>query len=254
MSESFPKRLAAFDFDHTIVNENTDTVVRRLLPKADILPYSDNKWKCWTYYMQDIFIKLNEKNISKSAITSEIHKIPPVKGMDSLIKTLQTELNFDVIIISDSNTYFIDEWLSTIGLRKHVSQIFSNPASFVDNLLEIKPYQEQTECKLSAFNMCKYKILEEFIGKQKSNGIDYTQVYFMGDGRNDYCAIKHLTSNDVGCVRYGYDCFAMLQHAVSGNNTAPITDDEIDGVNAEIFIWSDGNELLNFIKQKVKAT
>lgn len=248
MFTSLPKRLAAFDFDHTIVDDNTCCVIRRLLPPSEVVKYSCTNFKCWTFYMQDIFYKLHQRNVSDLDITNEIIKIQPVSGMKTLIKKLKDGLNFDIIIISDSNTLFIDKWLSSVGLKDYILQVFSNPAQFVDQQLQIKPYHEQTDCKLSPYNMCKYRILNEFIQSQKQNNVNYSAIYYFGDGSNDFCPISQLSTNDVGCVRSGYECLDMLQKFIL-KQPKNILEHHI---LPEIFIWNDGHDLLKFISAKVK--
>ena len=58
MTEDLDKKLLiAFDFDHTLVDENTDLYIRKLAP-GGVLPEkikSIYNNRCWTTYMGAIF-------------------------------------------------------------------------------------------------------------------------------------------------------------------------------------------------------
>ena len=63
----------------------------------------------------------------------------------------------------------------------------------------MQPYESQTECDLSERNLCKGKVMLEYIKKQ-----NYSFVCYAGDGGNDFCPIQKLTQNDLAFVRKGY--------------------------------------------------
>ena len=141
------KNLAVFDFDHTVVEANTDIVIRDLLDQ-DLI--SDevkalHKKSGWIAHMQSIFHLLIQNNIRKEQIRTAIIGIPEVQGVKALIRALK-EKNFDVIMISDSNSEFIGAWNYYNKLDKLVDHVYTNPARFNANgLLEIHPYHVQVE-------------------------------------------------------------------------------------------------------------
>ncbi|XP_037934818.1 pyridoxal phosphate phosphatase PHOSPHO2-like [Teleopsis dalmanni] len=202
------KYLIAFDFDCTIVAQNTDTVVRDLLPQ-NLLTSDVNKLietVGWTQYMQKIFHMLHEEKVTKYKICDAVRAIPEVPGFVRLIKRLKQQNNFDLIIISDSNSIFIDEWLKAHNLSEHFLQVFTNPAVFNEHgLLGIKPYHHQTTCHVSAPNLCKKQVLERFLTKQDlHSNIRYDNLIYVGDGSNDFCPITKLGSTDIACAREGF--------------------------------------------------
>lgn len=164
------KHLAVFDFDHTVkgfdletlllflivftllqvVEANTDIVIRDLLDQDMI---SDevkalHKTSGWIAHMQSIFHLLSENNITKDQIRTAIIGIPEVQGIKALIRLLK-ERNFDVIMISDSNTEFIGLWNYYNKLDKLVDHVFTNPAKFNANgLLMISGYHVQVNIAL----------------------------------------------------------------------------------------------------------
>ena len=81
--------------------------------------------------------------------------LPFVEGFPALLRWL-AENDFEVIVISDANTYFINHVLETHDLEKCVTKVFSNPAYFDETgLLRIEWYHSQDYCDLSNKNMCK---------------------------------------------------------------------------------------------------
>lgn len=233
--------MAAFDFDHTIISLNSDIVARDLIPKSYTIPDRVKKLydaeNGWTQYMGEIFKILHQTNISKKDIVTAITAIPEVTGMVELIRNLST-MNFDIIIISDSNTEFIRSWNDANGISHLISNVYSNPASFDKNgLLTILPFHKQTTCRMSQMNLCKGQVLEEHIARNATDGIKFDKVFYMGDGRNDFCPITKLRVEDFGCARVGFKLPNLLE--------------ESSIVKAETLLWENGIDLLDRIKEKV---
>lgn len=241
------KHLAVFDFDHTIVDDNTDTAVIGLLDKS-MIPESVtqlHRRDGWTAYMQAIFDLLHRHNIGESKILNVIVNIKCVEGFYELIKQLRDKLLFDIIIISDSNSYFINSWLSKHGLSDYILKVFTNPAQFENDLLKIEMYHHQNYCNLSTKNLCKGQIMMDFINQQKSDGIEYRRIIYAGDGYNDFCPILKLGENDLACVREKYKCADVVKDALTGKFC-----DELGTpykVRAKICVWRTGMDILKAI-------
>lgn len=239
--------LAAFDFDHTIVKQNTDTVCRDMLLKKD----TDNlrprlreiaRNKGWTKHMATVFHELYKRKVTPERILDEIRCLPEVQGMCTLLRKLHDVHDFDLIIISDSNSVFIDTWLQgQEGLTEPplFQRIYTNPAYFDANgLLHIRPYHKQKHCTLSAENLCKGHVLSKFIRDKRggsSNPYPYERVFYIGDGSNDVCPAIRLRPQDVVCARMGY---SMAKELTAMKNT----DDKL--CEAQLVLWTDGDALL----------
>lgn len=236
------KKLAVFDFDHTIVDGNTDIVARKLL-KNDQVPESVrvlHQTHGWTLYMQEIFKLLKKHNISKGTVKNAIILIPAVPSIKKLITTLVTQRNYDAIIISDSNSLFINDWLEANNMKEYFHSVFTNPAKYnKDGLLEIQGFHEQHTCKLSTVNLCKGKIMCDFIKAQKNLGVIYEHVVYVGDGKNDFCPILRLNQNDFACAREGY----ALVDVLDKNKTEHL----YEKVLAQVCVWKTGQDILNFV-------
>lgn len=244
------RRLIALDFDDTIAGQNTDLVARDLLDRALITPALQDLYKAtgWTAYMQAIFVLLSENNYTRAQIREAIRGIEEVPGMVHLIRTLAEQQAFDVIIVSDSNAEFINVWCEKQrGLNEVLCSVFTNPACYEEdgNLLKIQPYHHQTECSLSTSNLCKGKILQEYVYKRwKDDNIGYGQIFYVGDGGNDFCPILRLGKSDFGCARIGMKLDRILKNCI---------DDKDERLNSQVLRWTDGYDLLNQIQQIIIA-
>lgn len=237
------KKLAVFDFDHTIVDGNTDVVARKLLKNEQIPESVRSLYQThgWTLYMQEIFKLLKKFHISKEQVKNAITSIPAVPSIKKLITHLVLHVNYDAIIISDSNSLFINYWLEANNMSKYFHSIFTNPAKYNKNdLIEITGYHEQHVCKLSTVNLCKGMIMEDFVKEQAKQNIDYESILYVGDGKNDFCPILRLTSNDIACAREGYVLVDVLE-----KNKIEKTHQI---VLPHICIWKSGDDILNYLK------
>lgn len=239
------KRLAVFDFDHTIINDNSDVAVINLIDRSNIPEEVQvlHKDDGWTAFMQGIFDLLHEKGASLLSIKTLVENLPPVDGVIELIKVLEKN-NFDIIIISDCNSYFIDIWLEKNGLQNVIFKVFTNPAYINDDgKLNISMFHVQNSCKLSSKNLCKGQILEDFIEERAKNGVKYSQVIYCGDGVNDFCPILRLNENDLACVRNNYKCLDLVTKAKEGQSFEKSGQPHI--VKAEVLVWESGLDILN---------
>ncbi|BFG01037.1 pyridoxal phosphate phosphatase PHOSPHO2 [Drosophila madeirensis] len=232
------RRLAAFDFDHTIVAQNTDTVVRDLLPPEVVSSRTLNELvenDCWTEYMSEVFRLLHVQQVTEARIRDTIRVIPEVPGFVRLIKHLHKKLNFDMIIISDSNSVFIEEWVKAYNMADCFVAIFTNPAEFDSNgQLQVRPHHQQSECKLSASNLCKGRVLEHFVIEQDlRRSIRYDHVFYVGDGNNDICPVLRQRACDFACARQG---FAMEKHLIRNRNKLKL--------RAQLLVWKSGFDLM----------
>ncbi|XP_061386166.1 pyridoxal phosphate phosphatase PHOSPHO2-like [Musca vetustissima] len=239
--------LGAFDFDYTVVAQNTDTVVRDILPPnkltKDLQEIAEAKG--WTEHMAEIFRRLHEVNIKPDKILQTIQAIPEVPGFVRMLKRLKSKYDCDLIIISDSNSIFIEEWLKYHGLSDSFTKVFTNPARFEANgLLTIQPYHHQTECRMSSANLCKGKVLEHFLIEQDLRyNMTYEHVIYVGDGNNDICPVTKLSPRDIACPREGFSMDKTLT-----KNPLKLK------VRSEIIRWKTGFDLLEKLEKHIEKT
>lgn len=231
------RKLMAFDFDHTVVDDNTDIVVRDLV-KSKISDEITKLYKKsgWIPYMQEIFYLLHGDGFGSAQILDAIQQIPEVASMKTLFRELNDTGTVDIIIISDSNSVFIKHWCDYNNVSDYIKRVFTNQAHFNDeDVLKIQPYHEQSECRLSSENLCKGKVLEDYVQSQlEENNVVYDSISYIGDGNNDICPILRLASHDFGYARKDY----RMHKELDKNNTS---------LDATLEIWTDGRDLKQLI-------
>ena len=206
--------LAVFDFDHTLVDGNTDTCITKLY--EDVRHLQSNKEICWTDRMAEVFRTLHEKNFTKLDFEKCLQSLPFTEGMIELLTFIATQ-DIPCIIISDSNSYFI-KYLMEFGNITHcVKEIHTNPANWTDSQLLTVEHYHAHNCSQCPVNMCKGDILESYIKNTDSAG---KTVLYVGDGRNDYCATLQMRTSDYVFAREGYSLLKLLKQNV--NKTQPI--------------------------------
>eukprot|EP00088_Acartia_fossae_P018320 TRINITY_DN20585_c0_g1_i2.p1 TRINITY_DN20585_c0_g1~~TRINITY_DN20585_c0_g1_i2.p1 ORF type:complete len:274 (+),score=36.21 TRINITY_DN20585_c0_g1_i2:67-822(+) len=237
--------LLAFDFDHTVVHLNTDVEVQKLHPDGKIPETSEIHGLYskvgWTKFMGEVFKLLHHHNVKKENILTLMESLEFTPGMVDLLRKSVEEHNAKIIIISDSNSVFINHILETHNLQHLVDVVYTNPATWKeDGVLEIKPYHHQTDCDLSTENLCKGLILEEYI---KNQSAQFPFVVYVGDGGNDFCPALRLANDDLVCVREGYS----LQKQIPKHK-----EERGLQIKSEILYWKSGDEILSRIQEKLK--
>ena len=231
------KTLVAFDFDHTIIDDNSDLYVRKLAPNGQVPKhikdlYSENGW---TEYMGAIFRYLYETGISPNQMLNCMKEIPLVKGMDNLFSLLQGDA-YEGIIISDSNSTFIDCILKDKHLNGAIDKVYTNPATFdKKGCLNIDYYHTQDWCDLSTINLCKGHILEDHIKTRRAEGTVYKRIAYVGDGSNDLCPSLKLGEQDLIFAREGY---RLIKKINKGEHP----------LKAKVVVWGHGDDIYQELK------
>lgn len=221
--------LAVFDFDHTIVDHNSDIIARDIINPSNLIPNHKDYPGNWTEYMQQVFNTLKHINISVKQIIDVISMMNSIEGIPYLLRTLY-ENNIDIIIASDSNSLFINNWLKHNELSDVVSCVYTNPAKIENDCITIEPYTLQQTCNRCSKNMCKGNIIREHkLSKNKK----YDKILYFGDGNNDLCPILKLTQNDFAFPRLGY----VLENLLKSHNT-----------QAKVMPWRTGDDIYKFLK------
>lgn len=233
----------AFDFDHTIVDENCDTWVIRSTPDKR-LPESLEKSYVkgrWTEYMHRVMTYIGDQAVNPEAIRTVMHSIPFTDGMVDLFTFISEHKNdIDCIIISDANTLFIDWILEGAGIRPAFDKVYSNPA-VVDSrgYVQVQCYHSHS-CAKCPINMCKRKILEDYIDAQVKVGVEYDRTIYIGDGGNDLCPLKCMRPGDLAMPRKGYTLERLLLSGAKGEDGTEL--------KPRILSWSSATEILEELK------
>ncbi|XP_033639473.1 pyridoxal phosphate phosphatase PHOSPHO2-like [Asterias rubens] len=249
-----PKVLVVLDFDHTIVDDNSDTRVWNLLPGKNVPQDIKNSYKdhkSWTAYMADIFLHLHTLGVQKKDIVNCFRDIPFTPGMLEFLKYQEKAPSVDTIIASDANSFFISCIMEGVGLANAYKEIFTNPAEFDDEgCLKIQ-HHHQHDCPRCAVNMCKGTILKDYIARMRqSNGIEYDRVLFVGDGGNDFCPCLALGERDFVFPRKGYK---LIQKIEKYNKESPSDSEPHQKLRATVVPWDNAREILNCLQGIVEG-
>jgi len=177
------KFLCAFDFDHTLLDANSDMKIQQAYNTYPVAEYLrvlglKNGMVC---YLHETFRFHYPKVVSKSDFHHTLNQLPLVHGLHDCIEQLHN-LGGELIVVSDANNYFITHVLRHQNLLSHFSEVFANPAEFDQKgQLVIRPYMS-ADCKLSSKNLCKGKVLKDYVKKRKQEGQKFSFVCFAGDG------------------------------------------------------------------------
>ncbi|XP_063067859.1 pyridoxal phosphate phosphatase PHOSPHO2 [Engraulis encrasicolus] len=241
------KTLIAFDFDHTIVDDNCDTWVIQSTPDKclpDSIKKSYQKGR-WTEYMGRVMSYIGDQAVTPEAIRSVMNTIPFTDGMVELFTFIAGHKNdIDCIIISDANTLFIDWVLEGAGLQPAFDKVFSNPGSIdTRGYITVQCYHSH-ECVKCPINMCKKKILEEFLEDQNKLGIKYSRTIYVGDGSNDLCPLKCMREEDIAMPRKGFTLERLLQAGVESKEGTLL--------KPRVVVWSSATEILSELKAVIQ--
>ncbi|XP_046894907.1 probable phosphatase phospho1 isoform X1 [Hypomesus transpacificus] len=213
LSSSDKRFLIFFDFDETIVDESSDDVVVQAAPGQYLPGWLKDTYRPGHYneYMQRVLAYMAESGVTESAIRAVIEKIPASPGMLTLFKFLRTRQDFEMVLVSDANTFFIESWLRRVGARQLFGKIFTNPATFnQDGRLMLRPFHSHG-CQRCPENMCKQVIVKDYVARRtQERGKAFQRVFYVGDGANDFCPCLTLNPQDVAFPRRDYPMHQLI--------------------------------------------
>ncbi|XP_036400568.1 pyridoxal phosphate phosphatase PHOSPHO2 isoform X2 [Megalops cyprinoides] len=233
------KTLVVFDFDHTLVDDNSDTWVIKCTPEQSLPDWLTNSYQKgrWTEYMGRVMSYIGDQAVSRDTVRSVMETVPFTDGMIELLTFISQNKNrVDCIIISDSNTLFIDWILRAAGVQSAVDCVFTNPAAFDERGYMSVRCHHSHECGQCPVNLCKRKVLDDFIQSQRQGGVQYQRVCYVGDGRNDLCPVKSLKEADFVMPRKGYTLERLLSKVAADDNC---------WLRPRVVVWSSGSDILN---------
>ncbi|XP_041968502.1 pyridoxal phosphate phosphatase PHOSPHO2-like isoform X2 [Aricia agestis] len=219
--------LAVFDFDRTVVHEDSDaTIIERLRRKQ---PEWESDNQDWTPYMSDVFEHAYSAGFHPSDILDSIASMRPNPGMVELITTLAKK-GWKVILLTDANSVFVNHWLKTHDLENAITTVITNRAFWQNGRLYIEPCMRQNVCPKCPSNLCKSLALEKWCGQKK-----YDNIIYCGDGRNDFCPAVNLPENAVIFPRKGYTMDNLIKKDAASPNPQ---------MKAKVVPWVDGFRIL----------
>lgn len=239
--------LIIFDFDETLVNESSDDAVVRTAPGQALPDWLRNSYSEGKYneQMQRVLAYLAQQGVTESAIHSEIKNIPETPGLTALLDFLRAnKRQFECVVMSDANSYFIETWLMHAGARQLFLQIFTNPAHFdASGRLVLGPHHAHS-CPSCPDNMCKQRILHDYLARRgKERGRPFQRVFYVGDGANDVCPCTALGETDVAFARKGFPMHTLL---------VGLQEKQPHEVKVKVHPWSRGEDVVEYLQQAMQ--
>eukprot|EP00455_Lapot_gusevi_P054149 TRINITY_DN8609_c0_g1_i5.p1 TRINITY_DN8609_c0_g1~~TRINITY_DN8609_c0_g1_i5.p1 ORF type:complete len:195 (+),score=33.31 TRINITY_DN8609_c0_g1_i5:210-794(+) len=189
--------------------------------------------------MDDMMAQLYQRQISGQQIVDCFASIPMDVGMQASLQLIR-ERNAHQLILSDSNTVFIDSVLRARNLRDFFPDewIFTNPAVFEGERLHVETFQpadQPHQCPLCPLNLCKGQVLSKILSEadQKEENVrKFARVVYLGDGAGDFCPASRLRSCDLVLAREGYALAKKIeQHPIQ----------------ATVQLWKNGDDVLEYL-------
>ena len=231
--------LVVFDFDWSLINENSDTYVFQIL-RPDLLNTIKDQMRSvdWTTLMDSMVGIMMRNGINRQQLSDCLHGIPFFEETFQSLR-MAKEIGAKVIILSDANDYYIAEIMKHNNLDHFIDQTITNFSTFesLENgseVLRIKPYQNPStphSCHNCPINLCKglclHLIIDGLGGRESIK-----KIVYVGDGDGDFCPCLALSLSDFVCCRKNW----TLHKKIS------VMDPPL---KALCIPWSDGAELLH---------
>jgi len=221
--------LYLWDFDWSMIEENSDTALVDLLGVRDVFERETGRGRQWTTVMDACFREASrrgrtERDFDAACASSALSVHPAVRAALAAAH----EAGSALAVASDANAFFIERVLRHGGLGGLFSAgIFTNPAGFAapGGEFRVRPYagtlgalmdDEQRAsgggdpeaaredrpahgCPACPGNLCKGEVLGELLG-----GGRFDRVCYVGDGGNDVCPSLRAGSGAVALARARY--------------------------------------------------
>ncbi|GAC71329.1 hypothetical protein PANT_2d00058 [Moesziomyces antarcticus T-34] len=240
---SVGKQLIVFDFDWSLVDQDTDRWVHEVLcPELRAELQRRKKGEQFTDLCADLLLKLHARGVTPDELRDALRLLPFHPGVKRAISTLKqtAQPNTTLFLLSNSNTVYINTILAHHNLEGLFDEIVTNPAHFTpEGALKLErriaPSAVQHTCSVGcSANMCKGDELEAFL--ERHGGRDaFDRIIYVGDGGNDYCPVKRLRTSDLAFVRK----FRGLQTRIAREA----------GVKAGIKYWNGAWELEGYLNE-----
>jgi len=269
--------IVCWDFDWSFVNENTDHYVQQKLYgkqkyavlRPDLMQKAASEGVTVFTDYQDQYGWPNvftEFKLDSKSFTAALADLPIFAQNLKTAKAInkQSDLNnnglspfsINQYILSNANTVLIDVLLNANGLKAVFKndQIWTNPGWYDQEtgILRVQRYHnvldgDETlnphDCDLCDANLCKGKVLrEELLVRHRDTTNRYeNHVIYIGDGGNDFCAVRALKKGDFAFVRQFEECRG-LEAKVEDNS---------EKLKCTILKWKNGKDLLENFKKVI---
>ena len=234
------KHLVIFDFDQTIIDLDSEfSLVEKyaqdLYKEKNGDLYVKDHWIEFNNYM---YTRIIENGYKYEDVKNHFQNLRLSPNMEVLLNYLRQNKNkFETIIITGNNDQVVDIVLSSHCIKDCFDHILCNKSILDEkNIFKIWAINEKYEhCEDDKPFLCKSLFFEDFIKDKKDC---YDKIFYIGDGRNDFCLSKKLGKNDFVFPRMNYTLYKIL-----------FDKDGKKDIKAEIIPWNTGKEICEVLKK-----
>ncbi|EOQ99334.1 Inorganic pyrophosphatase 1 [Wallemia ichthyophaga EXF-994] len=203
------RKLVTFDFDWSLSEQDTDRWVFEVLDPIKRRQMKSLKSSIqWTDLVALKMKELHDDGKSREEIENALKVMPFHPAMKRALENLKhRNPDVDLVILSNSNEVYIRTILQDKKILHLFDAIITNKAEWSSSgclnvSRRVDPNGPQHGCSVGCSpNMCKGEELESYVAA-KGGWDAYNQVFYVGDGGNDYCPLLHLRSQDTALARY----------------------------------------------------
>lgn len=234
------KHLVIFDFDQTIIDLDSEfSLVEKYAQdlykeKNGDLYVKDH----WIEFNNYIYTRIIENGYKYEDVKNHFQNLRLSPNMEVLLNYLRQNKNkFETIIITGNNDQVVDIVLSSHCIKDCFDHILCNKSILDEkNIFKIWAINEKYEhCEDDKPFLCKSLFFEDFIKDKKDC---YDKIFYIGDGRNDFCLSKKLGKNDFVFPRMNYTLYKIL-----------FDKDGKKDIKTEIIPWNTGKEICEVLKK-----
>ena len=204
-SRSASLALVVWDFDWSLVNENSDTfVIDQLEPTGTLWRACERKLGSfgWTQVMDYALGELFALGMRSENVRSALEAIPVMVGALDAV-ALARHAGAHQRLLSDANSEYIRIKLDSLRIASDFRVVETNGGSWDSSgRLCITPHHQPPPhgCPNCPPNLCKGRVLARWLSEVESSSPGFRCLY-VGDGSGDVCVAMVLRSQDVLLAR-----------------------------------------------------
>ena len=241
MGEKAKKSLLIFDFDKTILNDDSfGHIILNTLTKEELQIIYNNRNENWVDGYNYALKQLKSHGITKEKFNEMLNQISLTQGMSDLFNYIKEKKeNYDSIILSSNYEYVIKYILNKNNIIDIFLDIITNPSREAnqdekDQFIYVLKKREHN-CKICNPCSCKKNEFKEFCNTHDMN--NYDKVIFICDGFNDFCLAVDLGENDITLMRKNFALYKKIKSKNFENN-----------LKCKVQAWESGNDIINYLE------
>ena len=241
MKEKAKKTLLIFDFDKTILNDDSfGHIILNTLTKEELQIIFNNRNENWVDGYNYALKQLKSHGITKEKFNEMLNQISLTQGMSDLFNYIKEKKeNYDSIILSSNYEYVIKYILNKNNIIDIFLDIITNPSREAnqdekEQFIYVLKKREHN-CKICNPCSCKKNEFKEFCNTHDMN--NYDKVIFICDGFNDFCLAVDLGENDITLMRKNFALYKKIKSKNFENN-----------LKCKVQAWESGNDIINYLE------